>query len=85
MREKIDKLYRAIKEANEKLEDLRKECPHEDYCVMYYSWRVGSMSLKRLCKQCDQVVGDPTDSEIEEYKSRSRKPIPSSAQVPDGT
>lgn len=73
MRQRVDELYQQIKDAQAELEVIKENCPHENYRIMYYSWRPGSMVLKRLCSDCDQVVGDPTEAEEAEYKSQQSK------------
>lgn len=62
-KQKINRLYEVIKEANEEIEKLRSECTHETYTVKLYSWRVGSFNPQRICNECDAVVTGITKEE----------------------
>jgi hypothetical protein len=61
-------LSRTITECQQEMEELRKLCKHEKYELGNYSWRIGSIELKKLCSYCWEVLGDPSDEERKAYE-----------------
>jgi hypothetical protein len=59
----IDTLYKKSKSIQDKIDALRKKCPHKAYRVAWYSWRPGAMDPQRLCKACDAVLPGITYAE----------------------
>ena len=49
IREAIDIQYSIIKEANEKLIELRKQCSHKNTKKKPYQWRPGRITESLLC------------------------------------
>ena len=49
-------LFDEIKKATERLEQIRKECPHEETFEGLYSWRVGNIQKAVMCKCCKQFI-----------------------------
>lgn len=63
IRDAVDGAYRDIKMAEAVLATARANCPHPSYRIGLYSWRIGCIDKKRLCDECDSVLGDPTIEE----------------------
>jgi hypothetical protein len=63
----VDKWYKQIKTAEEKLQKIRKTCAHKKWHVGWYSWRIGSMTPQRICNRCDAIVPGITDIEAKPY------------------
>lgn len=55
MRE-VDKYYDIIKDANFKLDEIRKNCPHKETYEGLYMWRIGSAQEMIICKTCDEPL-----------------------------
>lgn len=56
-KEQVLNQYNIIKDAKNKIEDLRKQCKHSTSSLQNYSWRIGSIQERMLCDDC----GKPTD------------------------
>jgi hypothetical protein len=67
IKERVGEIYDTIDKLQKELDLLREECSHDDYEVGYYSWRIGSLSIKRICKYCGEVLGEPTKEEQEQF------------------
>ena len=52
IKQECEKLYEQIKNAEEKLEELRKKCKHENTHQGLYSWRVGCIADAIICSDC---------------------------------
>lgn len=52
----VDKLYKQIAVAQDKINTLRKKCKHPKTHMGLYSWRIGAMDKVELCNTCDAVV-----------------------------
>lgn len=48
--------FAKIKQAEERLEELRKICPHENTFEGNYSWRIGSIVVATICCYCGKVT-----------------------------
>jgi len=48
--------YAKIKNAEERLVELREICTHENVIQSNYSWRVGSMQLADVCEYCGKLI-----------------------------
>ena len=57
-RKRVNKLYVVIKNANDELEKIRKECKHKTWHTGNYSWRVGNIQFGGLCDNCDEWLGE---------------------------
>lgn len=69
-KERILEIAKLREELLNELRFLQETCPHEEYYVGNYSWRIGSYDLMRICNICDSVkLGKPSDKEIEEYSN----------------
>jgi hypothetical protein len=52
----IDKFYKTIANAQEKIDAIRKNCKHKKTHMGLYSWRIGAMDNAELCNTCDAVI-----------------------------
>lgn len=67
IKERVGEIYETIDKLKKELDLLRKECTHDDYEVSYYSHRPGSMDIKKICKYCGKILGEPTKEETEKF------------------
>ena len=68
IRESVDGIYANQELLASQLREIRAHCPHSKYVVAYYSWRVGAMEPRRICKDCDFILTDmPTQEELKEF------------------
>jgi len=68
---RIRELRNIISECQDEIKTLQTLCLHEQYDVVYYSWRIGSMELRRTCSYCNELlVEHPSISEQEDYYSK---------------
>ena len=51
-----ERLFEVIKEANEKLKELRKICKHEKTFMGNYEGRIGSILPAEICGYCGEVI-----------------------------
>jgi hypothetical protein len=54
-----EKMYAQIKDAEEKLKELRTICKHEKTFEGYYSsysWRAGNTQLADICEYCGELI-----------------------------
>ena len=70
-KQKIEKFYKVIADANEEIKELRAKCEHKTSTPSLYSWRPGCIDLKNVCDECGDVVGDPSKKEREQYKKEN--------------
>lgn len=76
IREEVNAACEQIKSAHARLEELRAACPHPSYHVGLYSWRIAAFHLKRICVECGEVVGDPSNEERAAYdRDNPREPF----------
>lgn len=65
---RVEELRHIISECQEEINELKSLCLHEKYEVGYYSWRIGSMDLRRICSYCKEVLGEhPSTLEQTDY------------------
>jgi len=62
-----DEIYQELKALNDELKDIRENCKHPTYTISTFSWRVGSFDNMRMCVECDEVLGEPSEKELEEF------------------
>lgn len=55
IKEEVEKIYTTIKEANQKLEEIRKVCPHINTEIVNYQFRVGNISKALICSDCGKL------------------------------
>ena len=51
-----EKMYSQIKEAQEKLIELRAICKHENVHDGLYSWRLGTIIPTKICSDCGTPI-----------------------------
>lgn len=56
IKNEAEKLYAQIKNSQEKLNILRKDCIHEKSYEGNYSYRVGVIQLADICVYCGEVM-----------------------------
>ncbi len=56
IKSECEEQYAAIKKAQERLEELRKICKHENTYEGTYSWRVGCYDAATICSDCGHLV-----------------------------
>ena len=56
MKERLEELFKIVKEATEEIEKLRKECKHETSYKGWYSSRPGSVIYGDLCGCCKKFI-----------------------------
>ncbi len=52
IKQQCEALYRQIKDAEDRLKELRKSCEHEITFEDLYSWRAGSVVMTTICSYC---------------------------------
>ena len=63
----IESNYKKIKEANEELERLRKECDHPETKLVNYMWAPGHINPDtEVCSFCGEVIPGKNQYIIEE-------------------
>jgi hypothetical protein len=48
--------YKTIKQAEDRLTEIRAICPHEKTFIGNYMWRVGHIQQAHICKYCGQFI-----------------------------
>lgn len=56
IREETQAMYKQIKDAETRLEEIRKECKHPLTEKTNYSWRIGSISPAVVCYDCGKLI-----------------------------
>jgi len=56
IKSECENMYEQIKKSKERLEELRKICPHEKTKEVNYSWRIGSVQLADVCEYCGELI-----------------------------
>jgi hypothetical protein len=62
----VQELQEDIQKAMEQIKVLQEVCPHLEYKVAMYSYRIGAMAPTRMCKICLQVLPKITEEEYKE-------------------
>lgn len=52
-----------IQQAQLKIFELQSRCTHDNYEVVFYSWRTGAMCPSHVCTGCDKYLRDATKEE----------------------
>lgn len=73
IRFQVDFIYHRQQRLEEKLADIRRECPHDEYLVRdYQGWHPGCTTPRRICKACDSLIEEmPTAEELEAFAVRT--------------
>ena len=56
IRKEYDLLMAQIKDANNRINELREKCIHDDTRYGDYSWRPGSSDQCKICNHCEKVL-----------------------------
>jgi len=56
IKKECEQMYSQIKNAEERLKELRKECKHEKTFEGNYSWRIGAIQLADICEYCGELI-----------------------------
>ncbi len=55
--DEVRAIYKTIKDGNDRLDEIRKVCKHEETKLVNYMWRVGSICPNtEVCKFCGEVI-----------------------------
>ena len=70
IQEKVKELTDKINQYQKELDDIRKNCKHEEYKIdLYHSDKDSTIPvLRRICKYCDGIVGFPNKEEYEKWE-----------------
>jgi len=66
----VDIMQKEREACTAEIDRLKKLCTHDKYELGYYSWRIGSCDIKKICAYCGEILGDP---EFEEGREFSKK------------
>lgn len=56
IKEECEKLYKQIKDAEDRLYEIRIKCNHPSTVIGNWSYRVGQSDLANICTQCGVVI-----------------------------
>lgn len=56
IKKEVQLQYDAIKLAEQRLKELRVQCIHPSSSMVNYSWRVGSIELRKVCDDCGELM-----------------------------
>jgi hypothetical protein len=56
IRKECEKMYAKIKEAEERLKEIRETCKHPNTFEGNYSWRIGSVDKAEICSDCQTLI-----------------------------
>jgi hypothetical protein len=62
-----DEIYQELKALNDELKDIRENCKHPTYTISTFSWRVGCFDNMRMCTECGDTLGEPSEKELDEF------------------
>lgn len=65
IKEQKEIYFRAIKNAEEALKELRSKCRHTNTSEVLYSWRIGSAEPATVCDDCGELIRYIHQFEIE--------------------
>lgn len=56
IKDECEKMYAQIKQAEERLKEVRAICKHEDTFEGTWSWRIGSIQPAIICSYCGSLI-----------------------------
>ena len=56
IKKETEQMYAQIKNADDRLVELRHICEHEKTFKGNYSWRPGVIQMSNICEYCGEVV-----------------------------
>ena len=81
IRQRIQIQYDTIRDCEAIVRALRAMCDHRESHIGWYSYRVGAQTPKRLCDECDAVVGDPSLEELKAFDENWARAVSSQSPV----
>ncbi len=67
MIERVKEIHNQIKELQDELGIIKKECSHNKYNIGFYSYRIGSTEISKICDDCGENIGIPSKKEVDEF------------------
>lgn len=56
IKQECEKMYAQIKQADQRLKEVREICKHLYTFEGNYSWRIGVMQLAEICCDCGSLI-----------------------------
>lgn len=56
IKQECEKMYAQIKQAEERLKEVREICKHAQTFEGNYSWRIGAIQLADICSDCGSLI-----------------------------
>lgn len=56
IRQECEKMYLQIKQAEDRLKEMREICKHPNTFVGLYEWRVGNIKKGEICSDCGTFI-----------------------------
>ncbi len=56
IKQECEKIYLQIKQADERLKEIRATCKHPNTDEGNYSWRPGAIQLANICSDCGHLI-----------------------------
>lgn len=56
IKEECEKMYAQIKQAEDRLKEIRSICKHDNTHEGNYSWRIGAVQLAEICSDCESLI-----------------------------
>jgi predicted TIM-barrel fold metal-dependent hydrolase len=56
IKKECEENFNKIKEANDRLAELRKICKHTNRFIGNYSWRPGAIEEAMICSDCGELI-----------------------------
>ena len=56
IKQECEKMYAQIKQAEERLKEVRAICKHPNIFNGNYSWRIGVIQPADICSDCGSVI-----------------------------
>ena len=56
IKQECEKMYAQIKQAEERLKEMREICKHPNTFEGNYSWRIGVIQKAKICSDCGSLI-----------------------------
>lgn len=56
IKEECESLYKVMADSRDRLEEIRKSCPHKEFVIGHYEWRTGSINKGFICTDCGKFI-----------------------------
>ena len=70
---RVNELENIIADAQAELNQIKKQCVHPSYYIGWYSWRMGDMSVSRICATCQSQLPGLTEKEKKDFYFKENK------------